>query len=489
VEGYRLPTEAEWEYAARGGHKSTGDYKYAGSNYIEIVAWYRRASASFDALREVGQKQPNELGIYDMSGNLWEMCYDKYDDKYYQKSPTENPVNLTGKSHYVIRGGAWDEGEINNRVYFRLSVSPTQKNYNRGFRIARTRYVSPPQNEYTLTIEASPPDGGKVSGGDNYEVGEAVNFSAIANIGYQFVNWTKRDVEISTKADDTYEMPSENVTLVANFQKKNVPIPGMVTVLRGSFQMGNTRDDSEGYGWEKPVHTVKLTYDYYIGKTEVTFDEYDAYCKATGKRKPDDEGWGRGDRHVIDVSWEDAIAYCNWLSIENGYMPVYDKKGNMLDENGNITTDITKVKGYRLPTEAEWEYAARGGHKDIKDGVEANDYKYAGSNDGDEVVGHSGNIQKIGTQPVGTKLPNELGLYDMSGNVRELCHDWFAVDYPSKPQTNPVNHDRGSQSNGRVVRGGVTLFRSEFCRVASRIRIGPDVRYRDTGFRIAKTQD
>ena len=135
--------------------------------------------------------------------------------------------------------------------------------------------------------------------------------------------------------------------------------------------MGDTRD--EGCSWEKPVHIVEITYDYYIGQYEVTFDEYDAYCEATGKTKPDDGGWGRRNYPAIYISWWDAIEYCNWLSEQEGLQPAYDNRGNLLNSTGQVTTDITQVEGYRLPTEAEWEYAARGGHEDITSCVETND--------------------------------------------------------------------------------------------------------------------
>lgn len=150
--------------------------------------------------------------------------------------------------------------------------------------------------------------------------------------------------------------------------------PEMVLVKAGTFQMGNIIKDIEGSDNEEPVHTVRLTYDFYIGKYEVTFNEYDAYCEETGKSKKRDRGWGRGERPIIYVNWSEAVAYCNWLSEKEGLAKAYDSEGNLLDRTGKQTTDITKVQGYRLPTEAEWEYAARGGHKSTED------FKYAGSN-------------------------------------------------------------------------------------------------------------
>ncbi len=129
---FRLPTEAEWEYAARGGNKSQ-DYKYSGSNWLDEVAWYNGNSDKKTHI--VGTTKPNELGLYDMSGNVWEWCNDWYDKNYYSKSPQQNPTGPTGPSYRVLRGGGWLNSARSCRVSNRDFNNPSNRSYNDGFRL------------------------------------------------------------------------------------------------------------------------------------------------------------------------------------------------------------------------------------------------------------------------------------------------------------------------------------------------------------------
>jgi len=246
----------------------------------------------------------------------------------------------------------------------------------------------------------------------------------------------------------------------------------MVLVERGSFTMGDTW--GEGESDEKPTHKVTLTYDFYIGKYETTFDEYDVFCEDTGRSKPNDEGWGRGQRPVINVSWWDATAYCNWLSDKEKLPKAYDSKGNLLDKDGRVTTDVTKVLGYRLPTEAEWEYAARGGKHNSP-------FKYSGSDNVDKVAWYESNSGNKAHE-VGKKSPNVLGIYDMSGNLWEWCSDWYG-GYSSSAQTNPYKNS----GSCRVFRGGSWGSIATRVRVAVRDYLSPTGTFFSLGFRIART--
>mgnify|MGYP003811717259 CR=1 FL=1 len=262
----------------------------------------------------------------------------------------------------------------------------------------------------------------------------------------------------------------------------------LVIVQKGSFTMGDTWGGGDSD--EKPTHKVTFTYNFYIGKYEVTFDEYDAFCEATGRSdgdwgrsNPSDGDWGRGNRPVINVSWWDATDYCNWLSEKEklpkaydnvNFLDKFDSNGDFLDKDGRVTTDPSKVVGYRLPTEAEWEYAARGGNK-------SKGYKYAGSDDVDKVAWYRYN-PGFKTQEVGKKVPNELGIYDMSGNVWEWCSDWYG-NYSSSAQTNPYNNS----GSDRVRRGGSWRGNATGTRVAFRSYYSPAYTYNNLGFRIART--
>jgi len=215
----------------------------------------------------------------------------------------------------------------------------------------------------------------------------------------------------------------------------------MVYVEGGTFTMGATEEQGDGSEYyEKPAHQVTLS-SFYICKHEVTQDEWEAVMgsnpsKFKGKRRP-----------VEKVSWEDCQTFISKLNSITG-------------------------KQYRLPTEAEWEYAARGGNC-------SNGYKYSGSNTLSNVAWYRDNSGNK-THEVMTKSPNELGLYDMSGNVWEWCSDWYG-GYLSSDQTNPKGPSSGSY---RVQRGGSWDDGARRCRVSYRYYYSPSYRY-DLGLRLA----
>ncbi len=223
----------------------------------------------------------------------------------------------------------------------------------------------------------------------------------------------------------------------------------MVYVEGGEFLMGALDDDKEANDWEKPQHKVWVD-SFWIGKYPVTFEQYEMYCEKVEKKKPRDEGWGRGNRPVINVSWHDAVGFIEWLYEEIGLR-------------------------FRLLTEAEWEYACRGGKQ-------SREYKYSGSNIVDEVGWYEDN-SRFKTHPVGLKTPNELGIYDMSGNVWEWCSDWYGSKYYSEsPYNNPSGPPSGSS---RIRRGGSCCDFARDLHCANRGYDDPSVRLYNLGFRLA----
>lgn len=256
---------------------------------------------------------------------------------------------------------------------------------------------------------------------------------------------------------------------------------GMVFIKGGTFKMGN----NSGYD-ENPVHDVTLS-NYYIGKYEVTQDEWKTFMGSNPSLFPNDPESGEIQklRPVENISWYDAIIYCNKRSVAEGKTPCYAENGNK-DKitNSRIGTVFSAVTcdwtadGYRLPTEAEWEYAARGGGKAS---VQA---KYSGSDKINEVAWYDGNSDGK-THQVGLKKPNAAGVYDMSGNVWEWCWDWYGK-YPSGGQSDPVGTPFGEN---RVIRSGrwYAVADIDDCYVSRRSHLPPDYKniYYGLGFRVA----
>ncbi len=266
--------------------------------------------------------------------------------------------------------------------------------------------------------------------------------------------------------------------------------PKMILVEGGTFMMGT----NSGLPEEKPVHKVTVK-SFYIAETEVTVGEYKKFAAATGKSMPEppDKEWMDTHKYtqmfyvssgkqwwgweanfpMQHVNWYDAVAYCNWLSSQNGLEKCYVKNAD-----GGWDFDKTK-NGYRLPTEAEWEFAARGGNK-------SQNFTYSGSNNINEVAWYDESSKLSGPKAVKTKKANELGIYDMSGNVWEWCGDYYQSGFYAKsPTDNPFC---SSPMPYRVIRGGSWHYRDELAKLTSRDGPKAGKTNYNFGFRLAKNQ-
>ncbi len=340
----------------------------------------------------------------------------------------------------------------------------------------RTMTLDPAAGPQTIALAAPTPIYGKADISsepaladiyiDGQKVGQTPFLASNLLVGSHSIKITRNGYADYTSTLTVKER--ETVSLVATMKKQETPaIAGgsatanaagnlsftvkgvtftMVKVEAGTFTMGATSEQgSDAYDWEKPAHKVTLTKDYYIGQTEVT----QALWQAVMGSNPSEF---KGSNLPVEcVSWKDCQTFITKLN------------------------SLTGSK-FRLPTEAEWEYAARGGNK-------SRGYKYSGSNSINDVAWYTSTTNDSGTKPVATKAPNELGIYDMTGNVLEWCNDCNG-SYSSSPQTNPTGASSGSC---RVCRGGDSYSDARWCRVSNRIDYyAPDFRSSILGLRLAQ---
>ena len=271
-------------------------------------------------------------------------------------------------------------------------------------------------------------------------------------------------------------------------------LPTVLSIPGGTFSMGSRGGDAD----EKPVHAVTIN-PFYLAKTETTFAQFKAFAAASGYitdaelgdgsfvwdslgwHKQEQVNWrhderGRwrsrtpgdfGNYPVLHVSWYDAAHYCNWLSKQSGLQQVYDFQENTLKT-------IFSANGYRLPGEAEWEYAAAGGQIQ----------PFAGSGSLDALAWYSGNSRHH-VHAVAGKKANEAGLYDLTGNLWEWCHDWYDPRFyaGSREATDPYGLPIGQE---RALRGGSWNNNRTHCRIANRSSRYPDFRDGSVGFRVAR---
>ena len=474
-EQFRFPTEAEWEFAAKGGKKSQG-YTYSGSNTIGDVAWYEDNSG--DKAHQVKTKSPNELGLYDMSGNVWEWCYDWYGSYSSSSSAQTDPAGSATGSQRVNRGGGWSHDYSYCRVANRVMNAPLNRYKTLGFRLC----LGSPISEPVPSLSVSPTS---LSFDASASSSKTVNVTANGDYTYSTsASWLtitqssdKTTLTVSASANTGTSERTATITLTLGSLTKTVSVTQeaaqqpisdeertftvtghgktvtfkMIKVEGGTFQMG--RAGSENV--QTPIHSVTITNDYYLCESEVT----QALWYAVMGQSPTSSGNQWSSTYGIGDS---CPAY---------YLSYEDCQSFLIALNNRLSSQLGVGEQFRFPTEAEWEFAAKGGKY-------SNGYPYSGSNTIDDVAWYSSNTTT--PHPVKTKKANELGLYDMSGNGAEWCYDWYG-DYSSSAQTDPTGPTSGSE---RVYRGGIWFYNATNCIVAKRNKLIPTYRYYGLGFRL-----
>jgi formylglycine-generating enzyme required for sulfatase activity len=458
--GLRLPSEAQWEYAARGGIIRTafsfGDGCLVRSNARncdscatadEFMWWCGNDAPPIP--RPVGTKLPNRFGLHDMHGNVYEWCEDVYDADFYESEAAAglDPVSTSGSPLRVLRGGSWHSYPLECRSANRWKAQPTYRPGIGiiGFRPAMSIYwhvpgcTDPEADNYD--VEASVDDGTCEFLGCMDP--EAQNFNSEANVDdgtccYSEVGCIDLDgftyLGENDQGNEEYRQVATDIVFVL--------LPG------GEFQMGSPVEEA-GRNDDEGLHTVTLS-PFLIAKYEVTQDEWVAvmganpsYFDGTIDRGGDAIAppLDRDQLPVEQVSWDDIQAF-------------------------------EALTGLQLPTEAQWEYACRAGQAG----------PYSGTGNLDEMGWYSDNSE-LTTHPVGTKEANQFGLYDMHGNVYEWCEDVFDEDFYESEAVAGLDPVADSGSESRVARGGGWRHDRMRCRSARRSDFRPSLRGGSLGFR------
>lgn len=514
---YFLPTEAQWEYAARGGRQ--GERFPWGNEYPDgkklnmadrraSVPWAdRTVNDGYGGTAPVGTYEPNGFWLYDMAGNVWQPCSDHFDPKAYESRASQTVADPTGPATgktKVIRGGNWafDAGIARNA--FRFGVDPNLCTDISGIRVSAAVL---PGEESTLRQTDDPSLSnehlarlvdkvkGLVASGRRLEARKLVEEFAGKGPGARAAVedplFFAKNV-LNSVIDVTEDKGSQSF--------KNSLGMNMIRIPAGSFVMGSSETD---IAWamstlaqgqpvsienEFPFHKVRISRPFYISSTEVTVRQFRTFVEETGYVPDGDDakggqvfnaqtrrfehkagtswktpGWTVSpDQPVVMVSYNDAQAFVEWLSAKEK-LP------------------------YKLPTEAQWEYAARGGLANaqfpwgdqLPDGRRAN---YADKNTDFEWRDRTGDDGHKYVAPVGSYEPNGYGLYDMAGNALEWVRDYYGEDYYKfSPEIDPEGPGHGEF---RVMKGGEWTFGPVNLRCAFRGWSRPDLAFQNSGFRV-----
>ncbi len=466
---YRLPTEAEWEYACRAG--TTTSY-FPGEDIRDLEGYanlrdellertpgtnlnvrFHPFYDGFAFAAPVGSYKPNPWGFYDMHGNVWEWCLDTYRVDPWLL-PETDPLNADPDTRKVFRGGSWSSSIGESRSARRAENFTGTRSGDLGFRVA-----------------FCPEQGG-----------------AANSLAQQFA---------APKPREQQEPPPGQDRNAGDILTNSIGMK-LAWCPPGTFEMGSPEDEEGRVADVEKQHRVTLSRGFYMGIYPVTVGQFRQFNSefryrtaaetrghgqginlADGKvdRSPNKYNWMNpgfeqtDDHPVVNIALKDAEAFCKWLSKREG-------------------------KTYRLPTEAEWEYACRAGTTTTfssgNDVADLEGYANLADQSAKRIPGYPQDFPVVPfddgfqfTSPVGALKPNPWGLYDMHGNVAQWCQDWYLVDYENYAAIDPIGDIPAPY---RVVRGGAWEFAVTGCRSASRNYTNQNIVTFSLGFRVATTQ-
>jgi len=498
-----LPTEAQWEYACRAG--STTAYCFGDDpKKLSKYGWFNENSKI--TTHPVKQLHPNGWGLYDMHGNVWEWCSDWYGD--YAASAQSDPTGPAVGTSRVLRGGSWLYPARSLRSACRYGYVPGIRDCSLGFRLLSSALGAEPSEGAMLPVAEQGTERARIGSAEPaYEFLRSVDLdatgdrtpeeefsvmdvTAYASIrvvsdqeGYQFDRLEKPSWAV--------DFGSDRYGLFATFEVKPVR-QRMRWIPPGRFFMGSPEGKDYGRGNEGPQHEVIITHGYWMFDTPCTQGLWTALMGDNPSYFPDPE------RPVEQVSWLEAVAFAKKLNerLAKDYPP-----------NGKGLVDGWERLLFRLPTEAEWEYACRAGttggsyvgdlnlktNDETKAEILDSIAWYGGNS------GHAYDLEKSvemrwlkdlqaeekrgGTRKVAQKTPNPWGLYDMLGNVWEWCQNRYG-EYPVDPVERVVNPTGPTEGTERVMRGGSWFHPARYLRSACRGRNDPGIRSSILGFRL-----
>jgi len=549
-EGYRLPTEAEWEYAARAG-TSTALYNGALTvdpescdldPALDAIGWY--CGNDEERPGYVGLKEPNAWGFHDMIGNVWEWVWDRYAADYYHEralllggAVDESPLGPESGSGRVARGGTWDRRAQYCRSASRANFSPLTGALFQGLRPARSVLAditcdggADCDDANACTVDecregacyASPAqcDDGNECTADRCDGLDGCVFEAVGD-----------ETPCDAGDGDGSGLCSSGVCVPVvcgdgdcNGDETEGSCPrdcgpeGYAFVPPGQLEMGSPGDEPGRHSDEGPQRTVRITKGLWMKSTEVTQGEWRAMMEEMGATRLPWWFTSCGDDCPVErVSWWESLAYCNALSRSEELPECYTLNGCNAYAPGDGTVcvsvtvnaadeDPTRCEGYRLPTEAEWEHAARAGsttafynggitqteRAPLEPNLDAIGW-YGGNSaafyeGGYSCSGWYDGALYCGTQPVGRKVANAWGLFDMPGNVWEWVWDRYDGGYYQArvdalggvADDDPLGPPSGDEA---VLRGGSWDYRARYCRSAERLKQALDMRQNYMGLR------